>query len=88
MSATDRVVTAKTEEQVVFGVEIRVPFSLAAAFEARLTGNDNDILLAAELGIEEAIGYGIDNEKVELVLGPLKDRLRAELKAADRQFGR
>lgn len=88
MSATDRVVTAQTEEQVCFGVEIRVPFSLAEAFRARLTGNDDDIVLAAELGIEQAIGFGIDNEKVELVLGPDKHRLREELRAADQRFSR
>lgn len=88
MSTTDSVYTAEAEEQVCFGVEVRVPFSLAQAFLARLTGNDDDIVLAAELGIEQAIGFGIDNEKVELMLGPKKDALRKALRDADSEFGR
>jgi hypothetical protein len=79
MSVTDLVNVAETEEQVCFGVEIRVPFSQAAQFAELLTGNDDDILLAAEQGIRNRLEMGADTEEVELVLGPQKSTLTREL---------
>ena len=40
--------TYTTDEEVCFAIEVRVPLALAAAFAAAMTGDDDDIILAAE----------------------------------------
>ncbi len=43
-------------QQVCFAVEVRVPTDLAALFAAAMTGNDDDIVLAAEKAMNGRIG--------------------------------
>ncbi len=40
--------TYTTDEEVCFAIEVRVPLRFAAAFAAAMTGDDEDIILAAE----------------------------------------
>lgn len=84
MSVTGSVYITETEEQVCFGIEVRVPFSQAAQFAAGLTGNDNDIVLAAEHGIREQLQMDGSGQEVELVLGPERKTLQRELRDAAR----
>lgn len=67
--ATDAVYINEDEEQVCFDIEIRVPYSQARTFAQALTGNDDDVLLAAETAIRKRLGRQT-GEEVELWLGP------------------
>lgn len=78
MSVTDNINTNTDAEDVSFGIEVRVPFSQAKAFADALTGNDDDIILAAETAMRERLGRGSD-EEVELRAGPRMEALRATL---------
>jgi hypothetical protein len=55
------------EQQVCFAIEVRVPFALAQAFGAAMTGHDDDVILAAETAmrhrVEGALGA---NDSIEL----------------------
>ena len=66
MSATDRIYTADEEQQVCFAIEVRVPFGQAARFAEHLTGDDNDVILAAEQAMRKRIDGMGDLEAVEL----------------------
>lgn len=55
-----------TEAEVSFEVEVRFPRSLAPAMAEALTGNDDDIVLAAERAMRERIG----NESANVELSP------------------
>jgi hypothetical protein len=54
------------EQQVCFAIEVRVPFALAAQFAAALTGNDDDVILAAETAMRQRIGARGAVESIEL----------------------
>ena len=54
------------EEQVCFNVEVRVPFALAEAFAAAMTGDDEDVILAAETAMRERIDALGARESIEL----------------------
>jgi hypothetical protein len=74
--------TAHTEEQVRFNVEVRVPFALAAAYADALTGEDDDIILAAERAMRERLDALGASESIELSPEPLTQHLQAELRHA------
>lgn len=84
VSATDNIYVADHERQVCFGIEVRVPFEQAARFADDLSGNDDDIILAAETAMRELVGRRF-GEEVELWLGPRKDTLRRELLKAAKE---
>ena len=57
-TATDRIEVSG--EVVSFGIEVRVPFSQAEDFARRMTGDDNDIVLAAERALRDILEYPED----------------------------
>ncbi|MCA1571014.1 MAG: hypothetical protein LC798_11975 [Chloroflexi bacterium] len=69
------------EQQVCFAIEVRVPFALAPAFAAAMTGHDDDVILAAETAmrhrVEGALGA---NDSIELASDehPIKRELLAD----------
>jgi hypothetical protein len=79
MSATDGIHINEASNDISFGVEIRVPQAQAKAFAALLTGNDDDVILAAETAIRETLGRDWQNEEVEIVTGPDRNQLREQL---------
>ena len=77
--------TAHTEQQVGFNIEVRVPFAFAAAFADALTGDDDDIILAAETAMRVHLDARGASESIELSPEPLTRDLQAELRhASDR----
>lgn len=55
--------------RVCFVIEVSVPFAQAKAFATALTGNDNDIVLAAEHAMRDHIeGDMLDSEGIELAV--------------------
>lgn len=77
-------------ERVIFAVEVSVPFSQSAAFAEALTGNDDDIILAAEHAVrariaEVDIRHDLTGEEVELAI-VREDIVRPFL--ADAMYGR
>jgi hypothetical protein len=54
---------------IIFILDVEVPAHQAAAFEAAMTGNDDDIFLAAETAMRERVGRSYDVELEELELG-------------------
>lgn len=75
-------------DRVFFQLEVGVPLAQAATFSEALTGNDDDIVLAAERAmrdrIEEAAPLGErfadDGEEIELALEDEFEELRHELR--------
>ena len=60
--------TYTTDEEVCFAIEVRVPLALAAAFAAAMTGDDDDIILAAEHLMRERIPGAVDADaSIELM---------------------
>ena len=74
--------TAHNEQQVCFNIEVRVPFALAAAFADALTGNDDDIILAAETAMRDHLDARGAAESIELSPEPLTGDIQAELRRA------
>ena len=68
------------EEQVCFNVEVRVPYAQAEGFAAQLSGDDDDIILAAETAIRKRLGRG--DMEVELWPDPGTDAIVEELRQA------
>jgi hypothetical protein len=71
---------AQAEEQVCFNIEVRVPFALAAAFAAALTGGDDDIILAGEAAMRQRLHALGAIESIELSPESLTQNLEAELR--------
>lgn len=55
-------------DSVTFRLELRVYAHQAEAFAAAMTGNDDDVILAAETAMRERIGrvYDVELEELEL----------------------
>lgn len=54
------------DETMTLNLRLRVPGRFAPAFVAGLTGNDDDVLLAAEKAIRAKVGESAVTENVEL----------------------
>lgn len=82
-------------QAVTFNIEVVVPFDQAADFHAALTGDDNDIVLAAEAGmrarLEDVRSPGdFHEEEVELFVpeqGQVKEALHEALSEYHRTHG-
>lgn len=75
---------AVTPRTVTFAVECRVPVEQAEAFAKAMTGNDDDIVLAAETAMRERVGRVYDVELEEVELGVPDER---EVKRVLRETG-
>lgn len=76
-------------DRVVFHVEVTVPLRQAPIFAEHLTGDDNDIVLAAETAMREAIEDEVieDAEKMEeagrTAEFDLADRIELDIRSRD-----
>jgi hypothetical protein len=58
----------ETGSSVTFTMEVEVPAEQVEAFREAMTGDDDDIILAAETAMRERVGrsYDVDFEEVEI----------------------
>jgi hypothetical protein len=70
--------------KATFYVQVDVPLDQAGQFADAMTGNDDDILLAAERGIRDKLEMGEEMEEVELSYGPDEDAVKARLEEIGR----
>lgn len=60
-------------------LDLHIPPSSAAAFAEAMTGDDNDVILAAETAIRERLNVD-EVEQVEISVDDNEDAVKAELK--------
>jgi hypothetical protein len=69
---------------IIFNVEVEIRAEQAEAFAGAMTGNDDDIFLAAETAMRERVGRVYDVESEELEVG-IPDE--SDVRDALRRFG-
>lgn len=72
----------ETGASVSFAVEVKVPAEQVEAFAGALTGNDDDIILAAETAMRERVGrvYDVELEEIEARI-PAEPDVKAALRS-------
>ena len=66
--------TYTTDDVVCFAIEVRVPLAFAAAFAAAMTGNDDDVILAAEHLMRERVEALGADASIELMVDTVAAR--------------
>lgn len=74
--------TNHPDDTVSFNIEVRVPIALAGAVADALTGDDADIVLAAETAMRVRVDALDATESIELYPAESTASLRAQLRRA------
>lgn len=80
-------ISETSRNSVIFTLEVEVPAEQATAFASSMTGNDDDVILAAETAIRRRLEHEIaypDEPDVEVEIGCPDER---DVTSALRTFG-